>query len=140
MCYQSPINVTLLYFSKSGLLCCKLPPTSLNSLGLLLSFLDRIIWWTRVFFLLLQPSVDTAGQHWPWSWSSAIHLLGILLWTGLSMFFAAVCLVESSPHVWGMLKSWPFLFLSPGKLQLYTQMYTSNLCNAVYIYHPCLPL
>lgn len=82
-----------LYLSKSDLICCKLPAMSLSN------FLHSPFYppWNQMmvqslFFLLLQPSVDTTTHQWPLSLSSAIHLLSILLWVGLTVFFFAVCM------------------------------------------------
>lgn len=67
------------------------------------------------FFLLLQPFVDIATQHWPLSLSSATDCLGILFGAGLNALFAAVCLVKSMAHTWGMLKSTGLLLPVSGK-------------------------
>lgn len=116
VCYQSPINVTLLYFSKSDLICCKLPAISPSNLLSSPFFPPQnpMLIPISIFFLLLQPSVSIAAQHWPLSLSSAMHLLGILHWAGLNVFFAAVCPVKSKCHTWGMLRNKSLLLFFSG--------------------------
>lgn len=128
--------------SKSDLIHCELPATSLNNWGV--SSLSPSMDSLRMVSILIFPIAaatckghyPASAQHQPFSLSSALHLLDIGLWAGLTMLWAAVCLVESKPPTWDAQKNWSFLSTVSGKSHLYLWMYSSYLCN---VHKPSMP-